>query len=410
MLRIIICSFFGFAALHVAAKVRTIDEWNAVLITAIRTDSTAPGLAVRNLALMHSAGAQVLEAFQTPHPEADLLPQADADPVLSLASACRKVATILYPGHAALFHERWERQTSGSPAAPLAASLAFGEAVALRTVQERERDGVSQTITYLPSNEPGHWRRTPPAYRPPEMPQWSLVAPYWLESCDQFRPPPPPALDSEAYAIAWERVRKLGGQEKADLSKADLADFWACFSYTATPPGHWNTVLQQLMIDRDWPELKRAKAYALLNCILHDTAIAAWDCKYYYKFWRPIHAIQEADKDNNPLTQPDPGWDSYLPAPPHPEYVSGHSTFAGAGAEVLTYLFGTDAVSFTTFQDDDPSRSRHYASFSECAQSMGLSRIYGGIHFDFSDQEGRKLGRNVARWGLNHEENPFTSP
>jgi hypothetical protein len=127
-----------------------------------------------------------------------------------------------------------------------------------------------------------------------------------------------------------------------------------------------------------------------------DASIAAWDAKYTYEFWRPVHAIARADEDGNAATTPQPDWRPLLETPPHPEYVSGHSVFSGAAVTVLQGVFGRDDIAFSTRSDSVPDQQRTFASFSTAADEMSRSRIFGGIHFSFSTDAGTKLGREVA--------------
>jgi len=83
-----------------------------------------------------------------------------------------------------------------------------------------------------------------------------------------------------------------------------------------------------------------------------------------------------------------------LTTPSFPEYVSGHSTFSGAAAAVLTEFFGTDAVHFTVLSDSVARRgAAGYDSFAKTAEEIGQSRIYGGIHFPSADRNGRKAAK-----------------
>jgi len=82
------------------------------------------------------------------------------------------------------------------------------------------------------------------------------------------------------------------------------------------------------------------------------------------------------------MTLPDPTWTPLLTTPNFPEYTSGHSTFSGAAAGVLAAFYGTDDIVFTTTSDGLPGVERTYTSFSQAAEEAGMSRIYGGIHFE----------------------------
>ena len=58
---------------------------------------------------------------------------------------------------------------------------------------------------------------------------------------------------------------------------------------------------------------------------------------------------------------------SLLVTPAFPEYVSGHSTYSGAAAEVLTRLYG-DNYEFTTTSLGLPGVTRSYTSFNDAAK------------------------------------------
>ena len=80
--------------------------------------------------------------------------------------------------------------------------------------------------------------------------------------------------------------------------------------------------------------------------------------------------------------------------PFHPEYVSGHSAFSGAGAAILETLIGPKSFCFTS--EELLGLTRCFSSFTDAARKAGRSRIFGGIHYEFSNQAGQKLGRDVA--------------
>ena len=152
--------------------------------------------------------------------------------------------------------------------------------------------------------------------------------------------------------------------------------------------------------------LDTARTFALINIAMADAGIAAWDAKYHYDVWRPIDAIRQANQDGNASTTSESTWIPLLKTPPFPTYTSGHSTFSGAASTVLASLFG-DYTSFDSQSDGhsapeqrplDASQivTRHFDSFAQAAEEAGLSRIYGGIHFDFDNVAGLQLGRNIG--------------
>jgi hypothetical protein len=139
-----------------------------------------------------------------------------------------------------------------------------------------------------------------------------------------------------------------------------------------------------------------ARLFALLNVALADSSAAGWDAKYFYGLWRPETALQNADVDGNDATTLDPTWRPLLVTPAHPEYVSGHSTYSAAAATVLGSVFG-DNVAFTTTSVTVPGVERSFDSFAEAAAEAGRSRVYGGIHYEFTNAAGNALGAQVAQ-------------
>jgi membrane-associated phospholipid phosphatase len=215
----------------------------------------------------------------------------------------------------------------------------------------------------------------------------------------QFRPSGPPTLNSDKYAADFNQVKTLGAKNSPvrTTDQTEIAQFWSDGAGTYTPPGHWNAIAEEVATKRNTSLVDEARLFALLNIALADAAIAAWDAKYTYEFWRPVTAIQQADFDNNPQTTADTAWDSLIGTPPFPEYVSGHSTFSGAADAILANFFG-DNVGFTTTSSDLPGVSRSYNNFAAAADEAGISRIYGGIHFLSADVDGLAAGRALGNY------------
>lgn len=241
-----------------------------------------------------------------------------------------------------------------------------------------------------------------------KLPQWPRVAPFVMNSPDQFRPAAPPELTSAEYAGAVDEVQRLGGFDSSERTpeQTAIALFWADGGGTFTPPGHWNQIAADVALARGESLAENARLFALLNIALGDAGIAAWDAKYAYDLWRPIHAIHGADTDGNAATVADPTWTPLLKTPPFPSYTSGHSTFSGAASTVLAAIFG-DHVHFASQADghngftqrplaESQVARRSFDSFTEAAEEAGRSRIYGGIHFEFDNQAGLLAGRAIG--------------
>ena len=143
---------------------------------------------------------------------------------------------------------------------------------------------------------------------------------------------------------------------------------------------------------------QNSRLFALLNMATADAAIAAWDAKFDAALWRPVTAILL--DDGNPSTLADPTWTSLLSTPPFPAYTSGHSTFSAAAGGVLSDYFDTDLLNFSVVTEDTlnlaPGYTRNFTSISDAVDEAGMSRIYGGIHFQFDNEDGKIAGAQIG--------------
>lgn len=397
------------------AQANRIGDWNAQAIAAVQRESTPPPLAARNLAMLHVAIHDAVNAVAgTHHPYAANFKLSDpASAEAAAASAAHRVLRSLFPSQRAAFDATLEASLNDlADDLERRRGIELGQTVAEWILSLRADDGSSTTVPYIPGTEPGAWRRTPPYFRPPDLPHWGFVRPFALTHGSQFRPPGPPPLGSARYAAEWEQVRELGGVASRTRTEEQtlIAFFWADFTYTVTPPGHWNQIARQVAASQGLSLAATARLFALLNIAMADAAIATWDAKYAYNFWRPVTAIPGADLDDNPETVADVGWTPLLVTPAFPEYVSGHSAFSSAAATVLARFLGTDHVSFTAVSDSVPGVTRSYASFAAAAEEIGMSRIYGGIHFLSGDLDGLRLGHAIAEYVHAHRLLPIGEP
>jgi hypothetical protein len=263
----------------------------------------------------------------------------------------------------------------------------------------RASDNSDAVVTPPAGGGPGAWVPTPPAFAAYLLPQWGWVAPFAMPAGAHFRPLGPPALDSVAYAEAYNEVKTLGGAASARTpEQSEIALFWADGAGTETPPGHWNSIAQTVAAERGNTMPQNARLFALLNVAMADAAICAWDAKYAFNFWRPVTAVRNGGADGNEATAADSTWTSFVVTPPFPDYVSGHSTFSGAAAKVLALFYGTDDIAFTTGSDFLPGVRRSFSRFSDAAAEAAISRLYGGIHYRFANQDGMAAGLEIGEW------------
>src|SRR5262249_25563277 len=131
-----------------------------------------------------------------------------ASPDAAAAQAAHDTLTALYPTQQATFDATLAGDLAGIAPRRARLGVAVGQEVARQILAWRRRDGAAAPVSYVPGSGPGAWQPTPPAFGPPQVPQWPGVTPFTLTSGAQFRPPPPPALTSAAYTAAFHEVKE----------------------------------------------------------------------------------------------------------------------------------------------------------------------------------------------------------
>lgn len=401
VLRLVVAAFSLLTFRSLAAPSSVVLDWNALIVDAIRVDNSGPTVSTRNLAILHTAVYDAVNSVIRSHQPYRSLPPltGETSPEAAAVGAAHLITISLYPGIAARAEELLSRYSaSAEPTIGLTNGLALGREIARTALTLRENDGANTEVPYIPGTDPGDWRRTPPFFRPPVTPHWRYVIPFGIDQVERFVPPPPPSLDSPEYAASLQEVQAIGGKISSVRTayETETAVFWSDFSYTSMPPGHWHLISAEIVRTHAHSLHETSRLFALLSIAQADAAIVSWEAKYRYNLWRPITAIQRANEDGNPLTQADPGWDHLLGAPPFPSYTSGHSTFSTASAEILKHFYGTDSITFIATSDSMPGITRTYTSFSACADEIGLSRVFGGIHFSFDNLAGKYSGRKIG--------------
>ncbi len=290
---------------------------------------------------------------------------------------------------------------------PKTQGIAAGNAAANAMLAARQNDGRFGPSPWVPNYDPGHWQ---PLLNPDGTPildptPWvANVRPFLMQSTSQFRTDGPNALTSDAYAEDFNEVKALGSLNSTVRTpeQTHIAIFWQ----GAPPPLAWNRVARNL-IDQYTVDIgNSALLFAMLNLSAADAAINCWNDKYYWDFWRPWTAIQRADEDGNPDTDPDPSWTALLTAP-YPEHPSGHLSGDGAHLEVLQMFFGTDKIRFGVISSRFPGETRYFDRFSDALQEIIDARIWAGLHFRTADVQAKILGRKVVHYMATHYFQPL---
>jgi hypothetical protein len=393
----------GFALLSVfmawpAAAQNAANDWSLTaqnVITAGRSPASSEYL----LALVHAAMYDAVVAI-----EGEYLPFRVRVEVEHPASADAAVAAAAYhvlrqrvPAAEPSLTAEYAAYVSALPESSAKQNgLAAGKEVATRWLALRANDRFDLDVTYQqPPPGPGVWE--PTAMTPPVDVKIAQVRPYVMRSADRFRPQGPRRLGSRAYARAFDEVYDLGRIDSVVRSpeQLDVARFWA--EHTAV---QWNRNLRQLAAAAQLDLVGTARMLAMVHVASADAVVGCFDAKYSFLLWRPVHAIQRADTDDNPFTAPDLTWNALLNVN-HPEYPSAHSCWTQAVTDTLEYVFGTDNAEFG-LDSSVTGTTRHYARFSEISDEVQDARVWAGIHFRFSTEDGARIGRDVARLVVRH--------
>ncbi len=452
---------------HQTPGLDAVRRWNEIAINATGLDHTpvAPGenrvfgeqlgpcRASRAMAIVHIAMFDAVTAVLGEYQSYTGVraPRGAVSLYVAISQAAHDTLAALFPSQSAHFDtslgedlgqiKNPEERKNG---------IALGHAAAAAILALRAADGSQHPephvgVDFITSNLAGYWRQDPISLIPLALgAHWHDCKPFVVQSADQFRAPPPPALNSAEYATAYNEAKRLGGdgmttptQRTADQTHIGI--FWA---YDGTPslcapPRLYNQIALQIADQMKSDDVDVARLLALVNVAMADAGIAVWDSKYYYNFWRPITGIRESDAgtgptgsgDGNSNTVGDPAFKPLgAPAsnltgpnftPPFPAYPSGHAGFGGALFETLRKFYGTDNIPFIFVSDEfngltrgndgvlRPFLPRSFSSLSQAEEENGQSRIYLGIHWNFDKTQGIAQGRSVADYVFAHTFTPL---
>jgi hypothetical protein len=368
---------------------------NANVATATTPEELRPTFQV-DLATMHLAIYDAVIAIDQRYKPYAVEPAAPAGASMDAAAgaAAYGVLRALFPNRGALYQAAYDSFVAGIPAGDAKTrGLALGAEVAAAIVAKRANDGRSVVLApYVPGTAPGKFRGVNPISR-----FFPAIRPFTLTSIAQFRPPPPPALDSATYAADMNEVKALGGAVSATRT---AEQFETARFHTEAPP---------IYLTRNFGKFARttsnvadaARLMAVIYTGYADAIDACFEAKYFYEAWRPQSAIPLADTDNNPATVADPAWTPSVPTPNHPEYPAAHSCTAGALGELLFLYYRTNHVTYS-FDSTVTGTTRTYTDTDSLTEESKVARIYGGMHFRYSTMAGAALGRNSANWTMTH--------
>jgi membrane-associated phospholipid phosphatase len=308
-----------------------------------------------------------------------------------IAAASREILKFIFPGEVSYINEKAEEHKNSrlwagaNVQSDLSAGDSLGRIVAQYVINEwakKDKMGQANNQAAYPdlkadANARGItklWTSREIPSRPPLLPFFGKVKTWNFDDATKIalRPPVPPQPGSAEFEAAMEELRDIAKNRTREQQR--ITAFWADGAGSYTPPGHWNRIACELILDKQFNEIRSARALALEGTAVVDAGITCWDVKYFYLLPRPTEIDEKVTTGTG--------------IPNFPAYTSGHSTFSGAAAEVLSYLF--------------PDRA---SEMEALAKEASESRIYGCIHYRFDCEVGLEVGKKVGEFAVTRGQN-----
>lgn len=273
----------------------------------------------------------------------------------------------------------------------LTRSAQFGKAVAAAVFAWAETDGYKiANNDYTPPTGPGKWVPSPgsPADTKPLTPYWGNNRPVIRGSINNTAVVAPPAYSTNPNSTFYKMVKHVyDTKNNATPDQQAMAYFWRDVP-GVTSPGHWLSILRQVVDKTNSSLAKAAFAYALTGAAINDGLIACFKDKYKYALVRPVTYVRDVMGDT--------AWNSLIGTPNHPEYPSAHSSLSAAAGEVFQKIFGHIGPFTDHTYDYLGFAPRTYATLVKIGEEAGYSRLPAGIHYQQSIDAGLWQGRKVA--------------
>ena len=377
----------GLAA--AAARADTIADW-ADMTTRIATDGPNT---IRTIALSQSAVYEAVNAITRRYPR-DVVNLGSADGAsidAAIAAASHSVLLHEAPALQPPIEAAYQKMLAKIPdEATRRKGIALGEHAAADVLAKHKGD-IGDIEPYRPLTTPG-------VYVPTTFPLGYAVAqhkPWFLKGNSQFRPGPPPDLKSAVWARDYNEIKSIGAAESTvrTADQTGIGRFWA----TALPEVHIG-VVSSLARAPGREITRNARLFAAVMGALNDTEIAVFEAKYHYQFWRPITAIRNGDRDDNPATERDADWTPLIVTPIQPEYPCAHCMISSALVTVIRADIGKEPLPvLSNTSNTAPGVTRHWTSTEDLVKEVSIGRIYGGMHYRNSTEVGVKMGEQVGK-------------
>jgi hypothetical protein len=389
----------GGATVFAEGNSGVVRTWNEQALTALA--SQPPNVAGLHMGIVQAAVFDAVNAIDGGHePFLQGLPEAPDGASIDAAAATAAYRVLTLANLAAAY----QATLAGVPdGAAEDGGVQIGNAVATAMLAARATDGRYGPFTVPIGTGVGEWRPTTPGVTDPAG--WlAHVDPLVALSPDQFRTNGPLPVSSPSYAREYDEVKSLGavGSPRSPEQQA-LADF-----YNVSPVALFNRTFRAVSVTEGLTAVEDARLFAMLNVTAADAFINCWNDKAYWNVWRPVTAIRAGDDDGNPRTVGDPMWTSYAANPPYQDHPSGFNCATGAFMYAGKEFFKNENIGFDVVRVAPGVANvvRSYTSFTEVVDDTIDARIYMGIHFRTPDEQGARLGREVAHWVSQHAFRP----
>jgi len=283
-----------------------------------------------------------------------------------------------------------------------AEGIKLGETVAAKILEARAKDGADAPDAYRYKTKPGVYVPTPITISS----TWGNLTPFALKGPSQFRPQPPIALKSGEWATDYNEIKDFGGKTstKRSAKQTEDARFWLITGPQSTEP-----VVRQVVEAKKMSVIDSARFMALTAMAGADAAIAVFDAKYHYEFWRPITAIRNGDQDDNTGTERDATWQPIDNTPMHPEYPCAHCIVSGAVASAIETLLGTPEVAEIAMTSPTaPGVTHRWTNIRAYNEEVSYARIWAGFHYRFSVRVGQDMGHKIGEYVVKNLLQPAT--
>ena len=386
-----------------AARADAVTDWNEVAAARVLAARQSPAEGARSMAMMHVAMFDAINAVQpryAPYAFKGKAP-AGSSPEAAGAAAARTVLVKLFPDQRQAVDTAYAASLVSIPeGAGKTAGIALGEQVGGECIAMREKDGTGVPFAYRPVTAPG-------VYVPTVLPassEWPFVKPFFMKDPAQFRPGPPPALKTAEWAKDYNEIKQMGGRQSGVRSaeQTEVAQFWA---QTGVPS--WNPVVRSVSSAAGLNLLENARLFALANMAATDAFVAVFDAKYTYNLWRPITAIRNGDRQDNPEVARDAGWMPLIDTPMHPEYPCAHCISSAAVGTVLASELRDRPVSIAMTSSTAPGVTRRWTRVEDYMDEVSNARVWSGVHYRFSTRVGAEMGHRIGEYAVNRYLKPL---